>query len=485
MHPDKPVAPSHSSAPAAPLWQWSAAELAQGIRTGLISSREATASCLERVAQVNPVLNAVVHVLHDSALAQADAADRAVARGEALGVLHGVPVTTKVNVDQIGCATTNGIVALKDLIATEDSPVVANLKAAGAVLFGRTNTPAFSFRWFTENDLHGRTLNPWSRDHTPGGSSGGASSAVASGMGPIAHGNDIAGSVRYPAYCTGLVGLRPSFGRVPNFLPSATAERPPGMSMMSVQGPLARTVQDVRLALQAMSSGDPRDPWWVPAPLEWPADARPLRVAVSTTMAGVAVHPEIVAAIERAAAWLSDAGYAVERVEPPDMAAAAALWPLIADTESRATMGPLVERLGDEGIQRAYAGMTRHTPVLDTEAYFMALARRSTLIRHWNLFMQNYPLVLGPLSAEPPFAWGLDVESFAGMDRIIAAQAPQFAVPVLGLPAVCAPMGRVNGLPVGVQLIGPRFREDLLLDAAHVLEARQPPVRPIDPCFGA
>jgi amidase len=316
--------PAAVSSPAdLPLWQWTAAELAHGIRTRRISSREATEACLGRVAQVNPQLNAIVHVLTDTALAQADAADRAVAAGEPLGVLHGVPVTTKVNVDQIGCATTNGIVAFKDLIATQDSPVVANLKAAGAVIFGRTNTPAFSFRWFTENDLHGRTLNPWSRDHTPGGSSGGASSAVSSGMGPLAHGNDIAGSVRYPAYCTGLVGLRPSFGRVPNFLPSATAERPPGMSMMSVQGPLARTVQDTRLGLQAMSAFDPRDPWWVPAPLQGPTSARPIRVAVSTTMAHATVHPEIVAAIERAAGWLADAGYAVERVEPPDMQAAA------------------------------------------------------------------------------------------------------------------------------------------------------------------
>jgi amidase len=468
-----------------PLWQWTAAELAHGIRTRRISSREATEACLGRVAQVNPQLNAIVHVLTDTALAQADAADRAVAAGEPLGVLHGVPVTTKVNVDQIGCATTNGIVAFKDLIATQDSPVVANLKAAGAVIFGRTNTPAFSFRWFTENDLHGRTLNPWSRDHTPGGSSGGASSAVSSGMGPLAHGNDIAGSVRYPAYCTGLVGLRPSFGRVPNFLPSATAERPPGMSMMSVQGPLARTVQDTRLGLQAMSAFDPRDPWWVPAPLQGPTPARPIRVAVSTTMAHATVHPEIVAAIERAAGWLADAGYAVERVEPPDMQAAAQLWQLIADTESRVTMGPLVQRLGDEGIRRAFAGMTRHTPELDTVGYFNALAQRSTLIRNWTVFMQRYPLVLGPLSAEPPFAWGLDVDSFEGMDRILRAQSPQFAVPVLGLPAVSAPMGRVDGLPIGVQIIGARFREDMVLDAAEVLEARQPAVRPIDPRFSA
>jgi amidase len=147
-----------------------------------------------------------------------------------------------------GHAITNGVVAFKDHRATDHSPVVANLRRAGAVIIGRTNTPAFSVRWFTENDQHGRTYNPWSRAHTPGGCSGGASSAVAAGMGAIAHGNDLAGSVRYPAYCTGVHGLRPSFGRVPAFLPSAKEERPLSMAMMSVQGPLARHVADLRLA---------------------------------------------------------------------------------------------------------------------------------------------------------------------------------------------------------------------------------------------
>lgn len=466
-----------------PLWRWSAAELAQGIRTRRISSREATESCLDRVQAVNPVLNAVVEVLHDSALAAADEADRAVARGDDLGVLHGVPVTTKVNVDQRGCATTNGIVALKDQVAKEDSPVVANLRRAGAVLMGRTNTPAFSFRWFTENDLHGRTLNPWSREHTPGGSSGGASSAVAAGMGPIAHGNDIAGSVRYPAYCTGVFGLRPSFGRVPNFSTTATEERPPGMQMMSVQGPLARTVADIRLGLTAMAQRDVRDPWWVPAPLQGPKAQRPIRVAVSTRIPGAEMHPGVVRGIEQAAGWLADAGYVVESVEPPDMAEAASLWSRIVDNESRIAMGATIERLGDDGIRRAFAGMSRHTPVLGTEDYFRALAHRTALIRRWNEFLERYPLVLGPLSAEPPFRWGLDVDSFEGMDRILRAQGPQFAIPVLGLPAVCAPVGLVDGLPVGVQIVGARFREDQVLDAAEVIEARHPCVAPIDPRF--
>lgn len=219
-----------------PLWRWPAYRLTAAIRAGAVSAREAAVSALDRVQAVNPALNAIVDVLPDEALAAADAADAARRRGDTLGPLHGVPVTVKVNVDLRGRATTNGVVAFKDHIASEDSPVVANLRRAGAVIIGRTNTPAFSERWFTENDLHGRTHNPWSRDHTPGGSSGGASSAVAAGMGAIAHGNDLAGSVRYPAYCTGVLGLRPSFGRVPVFLPSAKEERPVSMAMMSVQG---------------------------------------------------------------------------------------------------------------------------------------------------------------------------------------------------------------------------------------------------------
>lgn len=214
---------------------------------------------LDRVQAVNGRLNALVEIHEAQALAAADAADAALRAGVQPGLLHGVPVTIKVNVDQAGCATTNGVVAFKDNVAREDSPVVANLRRAGAVIIGRTNTPAFSMRWFTDNALHGRTLNPWSEAHTPGGSSGGASAAVAAGMGPIGHGNDLAGSVRFPAYCTGVAGLRPSLGRVPAS-PSAAEERPLTMQLMSVQGPLARSSPICGSALAAMAAADPRDP---------------------------------------------------------------------------------------------------------------------------------------------------------------------------------------------------------------------------------
>jgi len=464
-----------------PLWRWPAHALAAAVRSGAVSAREAVASSLERVQAVNPALNAIVDLLADEALLAADAADAARRRGDALGPLHGVPVTVKVNVDLKGRATTNGVVAFKDAIAAEDSPVVANLRRAGAVIIGRTNTPAFSVRWFTENDLHGRTLNPWSKAHTPGGSSGGASSAVAAGMGAIGHGNDLAGSVRYPAYCTGVCGLRPSFGRVPAFLPSAKDERPLSMALMSVQGPLARHVADLRLALAAMSPGDARDPWWVPAPLTGPALSRPLRVALTVNCQGVPADPAVVAAVRQAGAWLADAGYAVEEVEPPSLAEAHELWKLIANDEARHFMWPAIDQLGDEGVRKSFGWMLADSPLLDHAAHLKAFAQRSTLIRRWQLFLDRYPLVLGPVSGEPPFPWGLDVDSEATMQRVMRAQESQFAVPVLGLPALSVPTGLAAGLPMGVQLIGPRFREDLLLDAAEVIEARCPPMTPIDP----
>ena len=172
------------------IWAWSATRIADSVRARDISSREAVLSFLTRIDEVNPSVNAIVSLQAQAALETADAADRAVAAGDRLGPLHGVPITTKVNVDQAGLPTTNGVVALADNLAHSDSPVVANLRQAGAVLLGRTNTPAFSMRWYTDNDLHGRTLNPWDAERTPGGSSGGAAVAVATGMCAIGHGND-------------------------------------------------------------------------------------------------------------------------------------------------------------------------------------------------------------------------------------------------------------------------------------------------------
>ncbi len=341
------------------LWQCDATELARLIRLGRASAREATQACLDRLHAVNPAINAVVQLMDAEALAAAEAADAAQARGEALGPLHGVPVTIKVNVDQKGHATTNGVVAFKDMVATEDSPVVANLRAAGAIIIGRTNTPAFSMRLMTDNALHGRTLNPRDPAITPGGSSGGAGAAVATGIGPIAHGNDIGGSVRIPAYCCGVVGLRTGYGRIGGYSTQAVVARPLGSQLMATQGPLARSVRDLRLALAAMAKDGGRDTRWADVPLVGPAPPRPIRVALVPEVPGGFTHPAQAEAVRQAGRHLAAAGYAVEEVLPPGIEQAIELWHAFGATELFAALMPQMEALGDDAGRAARATAAR------------------------------------------------------------------------------------------------------------------------------
>ncbi len=470
------------------LWKWDAVALAEGIRTRAISSREAVQACVERMHAVNPQLNAVTSDLSAEALAAADRADAAAAAGPKtqmrLGPLHGVPVTIKENVDQAGCATVNGVAAYKDVIAAADSPVVANWKKAGAVIIGRTNTPAFSFRLDTVNDYRGRTFSPWSRTHTPGGSSGGASSSVAAGITPLAHGNDIAGSVRYPAYCTGLAGLRPSFGRVPAYNPTAKAERVISAQLMSVQGLLARSVRDVRLGFHAMAAHDARDPWWVPVPLEGAPWTQPIRVAVvadAADLGGAAPSAPVAAALAQAAKSLADAGYEVVADRTPGFTHAFQHWFEMFIPEFRRFMHADFERDGDEGVRTAMRLMAENVPVRGVDAHLKALAERTRLIRDWYAFLAHTPLVLAPVCTEQAYVQGFDVESAARTMEIWRQSSTMMAIPVLGLPAMAVPTGVANGLPVGVQIVGPRFREDLCLAAAEAIEARVPRITPIDP----
>ncbi len=462
------------------LWRWDAARLAEAIRLGRISSREAVSASLKRLDAVNGAVNAVTVILAEQALAMADQADRDVKRGGALGSLHGVPVTIKENVDQAGMATTNGVVAFQDLIAETDSPPVANWKRAGAIVIGRTNTPAFSLRWHTENELRGATLNPWDKTRTPGGSSGGAAASVALGITPLAHGNDYGGSIRYPAYCCGLAGIRPTLGRVPAFNATAPDEPPISTQIFSVQGPLARRVRDVRLGLAAMSARDMRDPWWVPAPLRGPEPPRPIRVALTADPAGLGVDPSVADAVRRAGTALERAGYAVEEVEPPDVDAAAALMWRIIMTEIRHMTEPTIRKLGDAGINRALDVYLAAAPEVDLTDYIKDLAQRRKHVREWLQFLERYPLVVGPVSTEPPLPVGFDTDASADGERLRRIQRLLITVNLLGLPAAVVPTGLSNGVPLGVQIIGSRYREDLCLDAAEAIEAQCGLDTPID-----
>ena len=435
-----------------------------------MSSREATQAVLARIHAVNPALNAIVRVLEKEALVAADAADQALAAGAPLGPLHGVPVTTKVNVDQAGCPTDNGIVALRDLVALEDSPPVAALRASGAVIVGRTNVPAFSLRWFSDNDLHGRTVNPWQAGVTPGGSSGGAAVAVATGMGPVGHGNDLGGSVRYPAYCCGVVGLRPTSGRVAAFNPTAQEERGIAPQLMSVQGPLARCVSDARLALAALARPDPRDPAWVPAPLEGPARPAPMRVALFRGAPIYRPDHTVSQALEQAARSLERAGFVVEEAAPPHFEEAAHLWRGLVHDDMRRSLWPAMRKLGDAAIRQMYDHVFAGMGEMDRDAFLGALGRRFALARAWSLFLDRFALLLLPVSWARPFPIGADTASSESVEAVLEAQSPLLGTAMLGLPGLSVPTGVVDGLPTGVQLVAARFREDLCLLGGEAIE---------------
>jgi amidase len=223
---------------ATPIWQWSAVDTAAAIRGGRVTSEEVVQAHTDRMRAANPAINAIVVDLSAQAIEAARTADRALAQDATPGKLHGVPITIKINIDVEGQANSNGVVAFKDNIAPGDSPVTTNLQRAGAIIIGMTNTPEFSMRGFTDNPLHGLTRNPWDSAITCGGSSGGAGASMAIGIGAIAHGNDIGGSLRWPAYCNGIATIKQTQGRVPAFNPSAAAERPLIAQFMSAQGHL-------------------------------------------------------------------------------------------------------------------------------------------------------------------------------------------------------------------------------------------------------
>ena len=456
-----------------PIWQWSAVETADAIKARRASAEEVVTAHVERLRTANPPLNAVVVDLTAQALEAARAADRRQAEGGELGVLHGVPVTIKINVDVEGQANSNGVAAFRDNIAPGDSAVVANLRAAGAIIIGLTNTPEFSLRAFTDNALHGLTLNPWDKSVTCGGSSGGAAASVVSGIGAIAHGNDIGGSLRGPASWNGLATIKPTQGRVPAFNPSAPVERPPMAQLMSCQGPLAREVADVRLALEVMSRRDVRDPWWVPAPLLPPGTGGPVKVAVARIPSDLNSDGEVLALIDKAAGHLSDAGYEVSEVDIPDVSVALKLWADLIATEIATLQAPQMREVAGPDFIRALDGLLRMATILDGESYMRAMAQRSRVLREWLAFLERYPVILAPVSVKRTPGVNADlahdhaVGDILGKDMRFTA-----AISVLGLPAAVAPAGLIDGQPMGVQLIASRYREDLCLDAAAAIEAR-------------
>src|SRR5215475_11419125 len=461
------------------LWRLSAADLAALIKSKKVSAREAATAALARLDFVNPRINAVVDHRPEDVLKQASLVDAAIGRGEGAGSLAGVPVTVKVNIDQEGFPNTNGLNLQRNAIAKSNSPVVDNFLKAGAVILGRTNSPAFAYRWFTSNLIHGDTKNPRDPSITPGGSSGGAGSAVAAGIGHIAHGTDIAGSIRYPAYACGVHGLRTTLGRVPAFNP-AMPERTIGPQIEAVSGPLARTIKDLRIALAAMAGKDARDPWWVPAPLEGPP--REKRAALCLNPDGLDPMPEVKAAVADAGERLKRAGWTVEEIAntPPLREAAdwnRKLW--LGDMyEAQLAMA---EKEGDPGALACLRGNRSKVTPFDQADFSLALTRRATITREWIMLLEKYAVLLMPVSGELPFPDQLDRKDDASFERVWRAQLTQIAIPFLGLPGLTVSPGMVGRTPVGVQIVSGRYREDLCLLAGEAIEAGGVPPSPIDP----
>jgi len=454
------------------LWQRTAVELAAGIRRREHTATEALESVLARVDERNPHLNAITYDCREAARAEAAAADAAVAAGAALGPLHGVPVTIKENVDQAGTPNPNGVPALADLMASEDAPLVSNLRSAGAVIFGRTNTPEFSMRATTDNPLRGRTRNPWDDDASPGGSSGGAGSACAAGMGPLHHGNDIGGSLRFPSFANGTTTVKPSSFRVPVFNATATAERPLLSATMSCQGIIARTAADVRLATSVMIAPDARDPNHIPLPWDGPSLDGPITVAVTTESNGYDMHPAMGELVERSAEMLADAGYHVVHVDPPSILGPANEWFRAGVTEMSLSLGPAVTAHGSETIQQIFEWYYELGEILDRDAYLQSLGDRGRYLREWSLFLDEYPLLLTPFLLRPLYDWDADAQSFEELKDVFDSSMYSCGTNYLGLPAGVFGVDLVEGRPAAVQIVGRRYREDLVVDAMDAVQER-------------
>jgi amidase len=463
------------------LWRHGAGELAGMIASKEVSSREVVEAHLDRIAKVNPHLNAIVRHLGDQARDGADAADRAQASGSTLGPLHGVPFTIKENIDLAGTPTTNSLPAFADAIAATDAPIVERMKAAGAIPIGRTNLPDLGLRVSTSSSLHGLTRNPWHPDRTAGGSSGGEGSALASGMSPIGLGNDIGGSLRNPAHCCGIASIKPTQLRVPH----ATVV-PPLDGMLTAQfmlsnGPMARSVADVRLGLRTIAGAHRRDPYSASVPLDGmgPTTGK-LRIGVVTDPAGSPTHAHVRSSVRTAADALSNAGHHVSDAELPRFTDIAQLWGAWLAADVR-TMLPLLEMvMGPDAISFLRAN-EEATPHASVDEYIGMQTTRQTIAREWAAFFADYDGIVLPVWTHPAFTHDADIASAEAVAHTLDQLRPVMPANLLGLPAVVVPAAIHDGLPMGVQVMADRWQDLTALAVAEDIERAVGRFTPIDP----
>jgi aspartyl-tRNA(Asn)/glutamyl-tRNA(Gln) amidotransferase subunit A len=451
-----------------------ASELVAAIKAKKVSPVEVIAAVLARAERLNPRLNAFCTLTAEAARSAAKEAEAAVMRGDGLGSLHGVPVSIKDLVATKGVRTTYGSKLYEHFIPDEDAPVVERLQQAGAIILGKTNTPEFGHKGVTDNPVFGLSRNPWSLDHTPGGSSGGGAAAVAAGMGPLAIGTDGGGSIRIPCSCCGIYGLKATLGRV------AAAPTFGGLDTLSHTGPMTRTVRDAALMLNAIVGADPRDPGSLPHEgtdflPDLDRGIKGLRVAWTPDWGYAAVDAQVRQLTEAAATRFVELGCQVEEANPgfpdPDEA-----YGILSSATTAARLG---EKLAEwrERFDRSLVPQIENGRQWTAVDFVKAANVRRTLNDAFRQFFTRYDLLLTPTLAAPPLPVGVDDYREIGGRKVGSRGWIAFTFPLnlTGLPAATVPCGWTReGLPVGLQIIGPRLMEALVLRASAAFEALAP-----------
>ena len=458
--------------------------MAEAVRQKKISPVELVGAHLQRIEKLQPKLNAFVAIDEGRARRAAQTAQAAVMRSEPLGPLHGVPVTIKSSIDVEGLPCEAGTRLRQGNIPKSDAPLVARLRAAGAIVLGNTNTPEMLMAWETDNVLYGRTNSPWDLERTPGGSSGGEAAAIAACCSAGGVGSDGGGSIRVPAHFSGICGLKPTPGRIPSTGHFPASAGP--FAQLGVVGPMARTAGDLRLLFEAMAGPDPGDPASAPVPIRWPSEeqVRRCRVGYFEDDGKTPVTPEIRAAVRAAADALRRQGFDVVPFRPQGLDLAQRLWTDLFCRAGALVLGPMLAgREADlSPILKEFVGIVAEWPPLTLEHFMKTLLERDGLRAQFLMKMEEFPILLCPVCAIPAFrhrerAWIVEGKAVEYLDAM--SYAAWFNL--LGNPGAVVPMSRSpEGLPIGVQIVSRPWEEETVLAvAAKLEEARGPYPAPV------